>query len=61
MLLNTSNSFINICFQLKNSESILEYERMAEIGFDKRDFRMVSWTVIGICPSADEHQRITVG
>lgn len=27
--------------QLKNAESILEYERMAEIGFDKRDFRMV--------------------
>lgn len=61
MLLNTSNSFINICFQLKNSESILEYERMAEIGFDKRDFRMVGCIVIGICPFADKHQRITVG
>lgn len=28
--------------QLKNAESILEFERMAEISFDKRDFRMVS-------------------
>lgn len=28
--------------QLKNAESILEYERMAEISFEKRDFRMVS-------------------
>ncbi|KAM4531431.1 dnaJ homolog subfamily C member 7 isoform 3-T3 [Odontesthes bonariensis] len=27
--------------ELKNAESILEYERMAEIGFEKRDFRMV--------------------
>uniref|UniRef100_A0AAX7SIZ5 J domain-containing protein n=1 Tax=Astatotilapia calliptera TaxID=8154 RepID=A0AAX7SIZ5_ASTCA len=26
---------------IKNAESILEYERMAEIGFEKRDFRMV--------------------
>lgn len=32
-------------WQLKNAESILEYERMAEIGFDKRDFRMVSSSV----------------
>ncbi len=32
--------------QVKNAESILEYERMAEIGFEKRDFRMVSYTVI---------------
>ena len=28
--------------QLKNADSILEYEKMAEIGFEKRDFRMVS-------------------
>lgn len=28
--------------QVKIAESILEYERMAEIGFEKRDFRMVS-------------------
>lgn len=34
--------------QLKNAESILEYERMAEIGFEKRDFRMVSQTVVTI-------------
>uniref|UniRef100_A0AAX7U843 J domain-containing protein n=1 Tax=Astatotilapia calliptera TaxID=8154 RepID=A0AAX7U843_ASTCA len=27
--------------EVKNAESILEYERMAEIGFEKRDFRMV--------------------
>ncbi|XP_037332231.2 dnaJ homolog subfamily C member 7 isoform X1 [Pungitius pungitius] len=27
--------------ELKNADSILEYERMAEIGFEKRDFRMV--------------------
>uniref|UniRef100_A0AAQ4R165 DnaJ (Hsp40) homolog, subfamily C, member 7 n=1 Tax=Gasterosteus aculeatus aculeatus TaxID=481459 RepID=A0AAQ4R165_GASAC len=27
--------------ELKNAESILEYEKMAEIGFEKRDFRMV--------------------
>lgn len=53
--------FFNICFQLKNSESILEYERMAEIGFDKRDFRMVSCIVIRIGPFAHKHQRKTVG
>uniref|UniRef100_A0A672G6M5 DnaJ homolog subfamily C member 7 n=1 Tax=Salarias fasciatus TaxID=181472 RepID=A0A672G6M5_SALFA len=29
--------------ELKNAEAILEYERMAEIGFEKRDFRMVSF------------------
>lgn len=28
--------------QLKNAESILEFERLAEISFEKRDFRMVS-------------------
>lgn len=33
--------------QLKNAESILEYERMAEIGFDKRDFRMVRERRVG--------------
>uniref|UniRef100_A0AAQ6IFE3 DnaJ homolog subfamily C member 7 n=1 Tax=Anabas testudineus TaxID=64144 RepID=A0AAQ6IFE3_ANATE len=27
--------------EVKNTEAILEYERMAEIGFDKRDYRMV--------------------
>ncbi|KAJ8377248.1 hypothetical protein AAFF_G00264760, partial [Aldrovandia affinis] len=27
--------------ELKTAESILEYERMAEFGFEKRDFRMV--------------------
>lgn len=32
-------------WQLKNAESILEYERMAEIGFEKRDFRMVSYSL----------------
>lgn len=37
-LVNNTSSF----FQVKNSESILEYERMAEIGFEKRDFRMVN-------------------
>uniref|UniRef100_A0A668RJV9 J domain-containing protein n=1 Tax=Oreochromis aureus TaxID=47969 RepID=A0A668RJV9_OREAU len=31
----------NTFIKLKNAESILEYERMAEIGFEKRDFRMV--------------------
>lgn len=36
-----SSSCMIFVFQLKNAESILEYERMAEIGFDKRDFRMV--------------------
>lgn len=34
--------------QLKNAGSILEYEKMAEIGFEKRDFRMVSYTVVTI-------------
>lgn len=28
--------------QMKNAESMLEFERMAEISFEKRDFRMVS-------------------
>lgn len=37
-LVNNTSFF----FQVKNSESILEYERMAEIGFEKRDFRMVN-------------------
>lgn len=32
-------------WQVKNAESILEYERMAEIGFEKRDFRMVSYSL----------------
>lgn len=32
--------------QVKSSESILEYERMAEIGFEKRDFRMVSHNLL---------------
>ncbi len=32
-----------LCFlQVKNAESILEFERLAEISFEKRDFRMVS-------------------
>uniref|UniRef100_A0AAQ6IUF3 J domain-containing protein n=1 Tax=Anabas testudineus TaxID=64144 RepID=A0AAQ6IUF3_ANATE len=31
------NTFVKV----KNTEAILEYERMAEIGFDKRDYRMV--------------------
>lgn len=36
-------------WQLKNAESILEYERMAEIGFEKRDFRMVSYSLDTVC------------
>lgn len=38
----SNNLNVTNLFQLKSSESILEYERMAEIGFEKRDFRMVS-------------------
>ncbi|CAG02333.1 unnamed protein product, partial [Tetraodon nigroviridis] len=45
--------------ELKNSESILEYERMAELGFEKRDFRMVSCIMIRVGPFA--HSLQTVG
>jgi len=46
--LKLSLNSTHFTFQLKNAESILEYERMAEIGFEKRDFRMVSCTVVDI-------------
>ena len=30
-------------FQHKNASSVLEYERMADFGFEKRDFRKVCY------------------
>lgn len=62
--LNTAVEYCKLLFQLKSSESILEYERMAEIGFEKRDFRMVSCTVVSIsvdaCSRRADSQRVSV-
>ncbi|XP_046722835.1 dnaJ homolog subfamily C member 7 [Silurus meridionalis] len=46
--------------ELKNAESILEYERMAEIGFDKRDFRMVVFCMDRALESASACHRFKV-
>lgn len=32
---------IVVSFQNKNAATLLEYERMADFGFEKRDFRKV--------------------
>ncbi|TRY59836.1 hypothetical protein DNTS_035258 [Danionella cerebrum] len=44
----------------KNAESILEYERMAEISFDKRDFRMVVFCMDRVLESAAACHRFKV-
>uniref|UniRef100_A0AAR2KPR4 DnaJ homolog subfamily C member 7 n=1 Tax=Pygocentrus nattereri TaxID=42514 RepID=A0AAR2KPR4_PYGNA len=46
--------------ELKNAESILEYERMAEIGFEKRDFRMVVFCMDRALESASACHRFKV-
>uniref|UniRef100_A0AAR2JYP1 J domain-containing protein n=1 Tax=Pygocentrus nattereri TaxID=42514 RepID=A0AAR2JYP1_PYGNA len=46
--------------KLKNAESILEYERMAEIGFEKRDFRMVVFCMDRALESASACHRFKV-
>ncbi|XP_028843198.1 dnaJ homolog subfamily C member 7 [Denticeps clupeoides] len=46
--------------ELKNAESILEYERMAEIGFEKRDFRMVVYCMDRALESASACHRFKV-
>uniref|UniRef100_A0A4W4FLZ7 DnaJ homolog subfamily C member 7 n=1 Tax=Electrophorus electricus TaxID=8005 RepID=A0A4W4FLZ7_ELEEL len=46
--------------EMKNAESILEYERMAEIGFDKRDFRMVVFCMDRALESASACHRFKV-
>ncbi|XP_056436104.1 dnaJ homolog subfamily C member 7 [Gadus chalcogrammus] len=51
----------NQCHQeLKNAESILEYEKMAEIGFEKRDFRMVVFCMDRALESAPACHRFKV-
>uniref|UniRef100_A0A673BM62 DnaJ homolog subfamily C member 7 n=1 Tax=Sphaeramia orbicularis TaxID=375764 RepID=A0A673BM62_9TELE len=46
--------------ELKNAESILEYERMAEIGFEKRDFRMVVFCMDRALESATACHRFKI-
>lgn len=35
-------------FQLKNATTVLEYEKIAEVDFEKRDFRKVRLTCFGV-------------
>ncbi|XP_061604836.1 dnaJ homolog subfamily C member 7 [Phyllopteryx taeniolatus] len=46
--------------ELKSAESILEYERMAEIGFDKRDYRMVVFCMDRALQSASACHRFKI-
>ncbi|XP_051571537.1 dnaJ homolog subfamily C member 7-like isoform X2 [Myxocyprinus asiaticus] len=46
--------------KLKTAESILEYERMAEISFEKRDFRMVLFCMDRALESASAGHRFKV-
>ncbi|XP_062874709.1 dnaJ homolog subfamily C member 7 isoform X2 [Trichomycterus rosablanca] len=53
-------SLFTFVLQLKIAESILEYERMAEIGFEKRDFRMVLFCMDRALQSASACHRFKV-
>uniref|UniRef100_A0A667YEL7 DnaJ homolog subfamily C member 7 n=1 Tax=Myripristis murdjan TaxID=586833 RepID=A0A667YEL7_9TELE len=46
--------------EVKNAESILEYEKMAEIGFEKRDFRMVVFCMDRALESASACHRFKI-
>ncbi|XP_019751464.1 dnaJ homolog subfamily C member 7 [Hippocampus comes] len=46
--------------ELKSAESILEYERMAEIGFEKRDYRMVVFCMDRALESASACHRFKI-
>ncbi|TKS92218.1 DnaJ -like protein subfamily C member 7 [Collichthys lucidus] len=46
--------------ELKNAGSILEYEKMAEIGFEKRDFRMVVFCMDRALESATACHRFKI-
>ncbi|XP_064171178.1 dnaJ homolog subfamily C member 7-like isoform X1 [Anguilla rostrata] len=46
--------------ELKNAASILEYERMAEFGFEKRDFRMVVFCMDRALQSASACHRFKI-
>uniref|UniRef100_A0AAY5JY68 J domain-containing protein n=1 Tax=Esox lucius TaxID=8010 RepID=A0AAY5JY68_ESOLU len=45
---------------MKNADSVLEYEKMAEIGFEKRDFRMVVFCMDRALESASACHRFKV-
>uniref|UniRef100_A0AAY5K6J7 DnaJ homolog subfamily C member 7 n=1 Tax=Esox lucius TaxID=8010 RepID=A0AAY5K6J7_ESOLU len=46
--------------EVKNADSVLEYEKMAEIGFEKRDFRMVVFCMDRALESASACHRFKV-
>lgn len=40
-----------LSFQLNNARTVLEYEKIAEMDFEKRDFRKVCWSVLTLSQS----------